>query len=115
MLPGRRVMLNVTLLDTAPFGTMSFSPFGIETLPPAGPIIAVAVACVTALVQSNPVTVVNEVVAVVGVVELRLDPGANTGGEVVASPHAVAATARNVAKAQAPKRERDAIWRKLGI
>ena len=43
MVPGIRVTLNATFDATAPFGTVSLTPPGIDTLPPLGPITAVAV------------------------------------------------------------------------
>jgi hypothetical protein len=97
MIPGTRVTLKVTFEVTAPFGTMSFTPFGIDTLPPLGPITALDVACETDLVQSSPVTAVEEIVEV----KLWLDDvGAadiDPSGDVGASPHAVARIIRAVA------------------
>jgi hypothetical protein len=89
MMPGSRVTLKVTFDVTAPFGTMSLTPFGIDTLPPLGPITALDVDCDTDLVQRRPDTVVD----VIDAVRLWLDEaGASIGpaGDVGASKQAVA-------------------------
>jgi hypothetical protein len=77
---------------------MSFTPFGIDMLPPSGPITALDVACDTGVIQSRPTT---DVEALAMAVRLWLDDvgtaDIDPSGDVGASPHAVAKIVRAVA------------------
>src|SRR4051794_25698746 len=102
MRPGSRVTLNVTFVETAPFGTVSLIPFGIDRLPPSGPMTWLAVAWVTGVSQRRPSTAVSVFVRVFVRVPMS-DWFAATGEVAIGAVGASAHAAANEVSAIAPR------------